>query len=154
MNSFRQSDIQVETGKTKTKKSSAKHPVEIEYWYILPAIRREISAYFKSKSLKQKQIASILGITEAGVSQYLKGTRGVLKDQNANIIEIPPWIKNEVILSCEAILKDISDQNVFLKEVNRILVTIRERASEFLCKLHHDLGFAEENCDICIEEVS
>lgn len=147
--------IQVETKKRNVtpKKVPAKHPVEIEYWYVLPTIRREIATYLKkTKSLKQKHIADLLGITEAGVSQYLKGTRGVLK-ANDKIIDLPIWIKDEVSKSCELMLEDLNDKNIFLKEVNRILIIIRDRPTEFLCKLHTDLGFAEENCDICFEEV-
>ena len=137
---------------TNKKNPMPKHPVEIEYWYILPSIRREISTYLKNeKNLKQKMIAKILGITEAGVSQYLKGTRGVLKGSDDQIIEIPKWIKEEVAFSCDLILKDIDDQNIFLREVNRILLVIRERSKEFLCKIHFDLGYAEEDCNICLE---
>ena len=153
-----ESVIQVETEKNIKmikRNPNAKHPVEIEYWYILPSIRREISSYLKfQKSFKQKEIANILGITEAGVSQYLKGTRGVLRNNNNTIIELPDWIKKEVSISCEAILKDLNDQNNFLKEVNRLLLTIRERAPEFLCKLHFELGYAEEDCDICLDTSS
>ena len=147
--------LTVETKKnlsSSKKQPVAKHPVEIEYWYVLPSIRREISTYLKeTKSLKQKEIAKILGITEAGVSQYLKGSRGVLRSSDNKVIEIPDWIKEEVAFSCDLILKDIKDQTVFLREVNRILVTIRDRSKEFLCKLHSDLGYAEEDCTICMD---
>ena len=140
------------TARNKKSKPAVKHPVEIEYWYILPAIRREISTYLKNeKHLKQKEIAFILGITEAGVSQYLKGTRGKLKGSNDEEIAIPDWIKAEVAESCDQILKDKDNQNTFLREVNRILTVIRDRSKEFLCKLHTDLGYADEDCTICME---
>ena len=56
-----------------TKKLQAQHPIELEYWFILPALRRAVAQTLKDEGLKQKQVAKILGITEAGVSQYLKG---------------------------------------------------------------------------------
>ena len=62
-----------------TKKLQAQHPIELEYWFILPALRRLVAKTLKDGGLKQKEVAKILGITEAGVSQYLKGSRGVLK---------------------------------------------------------------------------
>ena len=47
-------------------------PQEIEVWYIIPAVRRELAKSMVKIGLKQKQIAVTLGITEAAVSQYLK----------------------------------------------------------------------------------
>ena len=151
--------LDVQTDKSnksiKNKKNNTTHPVELEYWYILPAIRRSISTYLKSeKKLKQKEIASILGITEAGVSQYLKGTRGVLKSTDDEIIELPDWIHSEVSISCDQILDAKGDESIFLREVNRLIIVIRDRASEFLCKLHYQLGFADEDCDICLSSSS
>ncbi|MFH1133103.1 MAG: hypothetical protein V1735_01300 [Nanoarchaeota archaeon] len=52
-------------------------PQEIEVWYLIPALRRELAKVFVSKyKLSQKGAAQILGITEAAVSQYLKAKRG------------------------------------------------------------------------------
>ena len=51
-------------------------PQEIMVWHILPAIRRELSKVLvKEHKLTQKQVAELLGITEAAVSQYLKSKR-------------------------------------------------------------------------------
>lgn len=46
------------------------------YWYLLPAITSEITRELFTKGIKKSQIARILGITPAAVSQYLKGKRG------------------------------------------------------------------------------
>jgi len=52
-------------------------PQEIEVWYLIPALRKELAKIFiKKYKLKQKKAAEILGITEAAVSQYLKDKRG------------------------------------------------------------------------------
>ena len=50
-------------------------PQEIEVWYILPAIRRELTIVLKGKGMLQKDIATLLGITESAVSQYLHEKR-------------------------------------------------------------------------------
>ena len=50
-------------------------PQELEVWYILPAIRRELTISLKEEGLKQRQVAEILGVTEAAVSQYIKSKR-------------------------------------------------------------------------------
>ena len=52
-----------------------KHPQEIEVWYVLPAIRKELVVTLKEKNLTQKKIAEFLNITEAAVSQYIKQKR-------------------------------------------------------------------------------
>ena len=52
-------------------------PQEIEVWYIIPAIRRELTKILiKQYNLKQKKVAMLLGISEAAISQYLSNKRG------------------------------------------------------------------------------
>ena len=52
-------------------------PQEIEVWYLIPALRRELAKTFiKDYKLSQKKAADILGLTEAAVSQYVKDKRG------------------------------------------------------------------------------
>jgi predicted transcriptional regulator len=52
-------------------------PQEIEVWYVIPALRRELAKSFvKDHKMSQKKAAEMLGITEAAISQYLKDKRG------------------------------------------------------------------------------
>ena len=60
-------------------------PQEITVWYILPAIRRELAKAMLTKNLKQKQVAKLLGITEAAVSQYLRSKRAKQVEFNKDI---------------------------------------------------------------------
>jgi len=54
-----------------------KFPCEVIIQFVLPAMRKEMVNYFiEYKKLKQTEIARILGITDAAVSQYVKGKRG------------------------------------------------------------------------------
>ena len=45
-------------------------PQEIEVWYMLPAIRKEFALTLIRHELSQKEVAKLLGVTEAAVSQY------------------------------------------------------------------------------------
>ena len=52
-------------------------PQEVMVWFILPAIRREITnALIYTYSVPQKEIARRFGLTEPAISQYKKGVRG------------------------------------------------------------------------------
>ena len=50
-------------------------PQEIEVFYVLPAIRRELAYCLKAQGKSQKDIAVILGVTGAAVSQYMSSKR-------------------------------------------------------------------------------
>jgi predicted transcriptional regulator len=56
-------------------------PCEERYRKILPFVRRELARVLVTEyHLSQKKVAEILGVTEAAVSQYLKGKRGKYED--------------------------------------------------------------------------
>jgi predicted transcriptional regulator len=148
------------TTKNKSKKNTktasqsrvkGKHPLEIEYWFILPAIRRELAIRLLEKNLKQRDIAEIVGMTEAAVSQYIKGNRGrlTIKDNgNEHDIELPQWLKDEIGDSAGIIFDDQSE-SIFIKETNRIMQIIRSKPREFLCGVHESLGEKVDDCEVC-----
>ena len=51
------------------------HPQEVEVFYLLPAIRRDIAISFKEAGMDQKQIAKVLGVSEPSVSHYFNSKR-------------------------------------------------------------------------------
>ena len=52
-------------------------PQEIEVWYLIPALRRELTkVLIKGHGLTQRKVAEILGVTEAAISQYINSKRG------------------------------------------------------------------------------
>ena len=54
-----------------------KTPCEEIVWYVLPAIRAELTrALVLHYSMRHKDVAKMLDITDAAVSQYLSGKRG------------------------------------------------------------------------------
>ena len=57
-----------------------KTPCEIIVWQVLPVIRKEIAKnLINNHGLTQRKAADKLGITEATVSRYVSGKRGVLE---------------------------------------------------------------------------
>lgn len=52
-------------------------PCEIAAKKIVPSIKANLARKLKKKGLKQKEIAKVLGVTNAAVSQYLSGKRAV-----------------------------------------------------------------------------
>jgi len=54
-----------------------KSPCEVFASRIIPVIRGEIARELVARGHKKKEVAGILGITVAAVSQYVHGKRGV-----------------------------------------------------------------------------
>ena len=116
------------------------YPQEIEVWYILPAIRKELAKELLKYNLNQKEVALKLGITEAAVSQYLK-------EKRANTINLDENIKKTI----ERAAKRISVKGNVMKEVARISYLMKK--NKFICKIHHQYDSSlPENCDVCIYE--
>lgn len=112
-------------------------PQEIEVWYVLPAIRRELARVMIEKGVMQKKIAKILGVTEASISHYTKDKRG-------KRVKLSKRVKEEIKRSADIILKD---QYRLVDEVQRICDIIRK--SKELCKLHQQFEKMHKGCDIC-----
>jgi predicted transcriptional regulator len=71
---------------------------ELQVWFVLPGIRRELAMTMKQQGISQKRIAVILDLTEAAVSQYLAGKRGADVSFNKEF-------KTEISLSAERLQK-------------------------------------------------
>lgn len=115
-------------------------PQELEVWYLIPAIRRELTKILTSEhELTQKQVAEVLGLTESAVSQYIKLKRGkelTFKDSEVKIIE-------------QYADKIINDKNNVRKHLFDLSLELRGTTS--LCTLHkeHDSSI-DKNCKICM----
>ncbi len=116
------------------------YPQEIEVWYLLPAIRREITKALIRNGLTQKEIALKLSITESAVSQYLKEKRAIdikFDDVTLNLVE-------------KASKRIIKNENV-MKEIEKIIHSMRK--TKFVCKIHHQYDHSlPEHCENCIYE--
>ena len=123
-------------------------PSEIESKLLIPAIRAILSKELViEKGLKEEEVARMLGITQAAVSNYLRGTRG----------------DNELISK----LMSLSDIMNMIKEISNDLSTNRAytaktlskfiglcnymRYSLIICDAHHSLerNIDEKVCEQC-----
>lgn len=114
-------------------------PQEIEVWYLLPSIRRSLAASLKKKGFEQKKIASILGVTDAAISQYSNNKRAMDVDFNKAI-------KLDVDNATDRIIRDNSK---VLYEIQRLL-----RTPEMLktaCQIHKKFGHASNKCNACLQ---
>jgi|TARA_B100002003_G_C13990475_1_gene478634 predicted transcriptional regulator len=100
-------------------------PQEIEVWYIIPAVRKELARLLTKKhGLSYEKAGAALGISKAAVSQYLSNKR-------ANKVVLNAKTKVEVRKSSERIFKDTK---VAVLEIQRILKFMKSNHS---------------SCDVC-----
>ena len=113
-------------------------PQELEVWYLLPAIRRELAKnlidYCK---LSQRKTAKMLGITESAISQYLKSKRG--KRLHFNDV-----FKSELVKAAHRINEKPSN---LLKEIQGLCSMAKKE--KILCNLHKEHSMISHDCRIC-----
>ena len=118
-----------------------KPPCELAVKEFLPSLRaaivRELS---ESYHMKQTDIADILGITQASVSQYLNIER-------AKDIKFKMEGFNEMVAQmAKAIVSDKTSRTGIVHSMCALCAEVRK--SEEFCKMHQLLLHVEE-CDIC-----
>lgn len=109
---------------------------EIEFWYVIPAVRRALALEMHKLGMKSVDIAKNLGISKAAISQYFNNSRALEFKFDNNI-------KNMIKNSAERIIK--GDNYAF--EIQKIVRMIRDNGSA--CLFHHKKENLELNCDIC-----
>ncbi|MBT4577420.1 helix-turn-helix domain-containing protein [Candidatus Woesearchaeota archaeon] len=116
-------------------------PQEIEAWYVLPLIRKELALAMKQEGLDQKTIAKSLGVTAAAVSQYVNNKRG-------NDYSIDSHLKHEFTNSAKIIVKDSS---LIFAEVQRLLKLLWNEG--IVCKIHREKSWHpnDKECGVCFE---
>ena len=93
-------------------------PQEIEVWYIIPAVRKELAKLLtRQYEFSYEKAGEILGISKAAVSQYLSNKR-------ANKIELDVKVKKEIVKSAKILVKD---QKNVLSEIQRVLKYIKDK---------------------------
>ena len=116
-------------------------PQEIEVWYLIPALRRELAkAFIKDFKLTQKESAKLLGLTEAAVSQYLKSKRASeLKFSKKDLLEIKKTARSI-----------IENKKNMVGSLYNLSIKLRSRGT--ICKIHKKLDKQiEKNCRICVK---
>ena len=113
-------------------------PQEIEVWYILPLIRKQIAAGLVQQGLSQKEVASLMNVTEAAISQYKKEKRAKGNFFNSDF-------NKELKNSIKRIMKD---KNKIYSEIIRLNNLIK--LSGFLCALHKEKSFLKNKQLPCL----
>jgi len=116
-------------------------PQEIEVWYLIPALRKNLVKIFVDDYKKsQKEAAKILGITEATASNYLKSKRG-------SDIKFSKKEQEEIKKAAKAILEDPSS---VMRNLYGLCVLFRE--SKVICNIHmREDKSLPKNCRDCFE---
>jgi predicted transcriptional regulator len=120
-------------------------PCEIVVKSVLPAMRALIAKELvETHGLKQVEVAEIMGITQAAISQYIRGERGAVLDlsspkMNKMVSNIAVQLKNRDS-SGEAIIANFCAACQLIRE------------KKLMCDLHKQLDpfIAEEDCKFCL----
>lgn len=129
----------------KIKSSKMIHPQEIEVWYVIPAIRRELAKEMKNRGMGQMEISEILGVTEAAVSQYLSNKR-------AAEIKFDKGLKHEIQEAVDNIMNESEEghRTAVMIEIQKIMNIPKLR--DKICKMHKECKGVQENCKLCREK--
>ena len=114
-------------------------PQELEVWYLLPSLRKEIAKTLVNEyELSQKKVAEIFGMTESAVSQYLKSKRAnELKFSNQELAEIKKY--------ADKIMQDKKNYHSHLFELSK-----KMRGTKSLCELHKKRDSSlRKDCSLC-----
>lgn len=119
-------------------------PQEIEIWYLIPALRRELAKIFISDyGMTQKQVSQLLYLTESAVSQYITLKRGKeLEFSNQEIEEIK-----------KTAVEILSNKTSNKTEVNENLykLSVKFRGCNSLCNFHKKQDSSiSKDCDLCL----
>lgn len=121
-------------------------PSEIESKSLIPAIRAILSKkLIQDYSLKEETVAKLLGITQAAVSNYIRGTRGDLS--------LVTKLENnfEVMKMIGDITKDLSMNKAYAPSTMTKFIQLCNymRYTFIICDVHHSI---EPNIDKSICE--
>jgi predicted transcriptional regulator len=142
-------------------------PQEVEVWYVLPAIRREIAKAMKKMEvdrvsedgtikvhkITQKEIAKMLGVTEPAITQYLlpKKDRRSRGDQVVIPEDMLAVIEKSAETMVESFESGVSERDMYeimTKQINRIIRTLRDAG--VMCDIHRQFcSHVKDDCDAC-----
>mgnify|MGYP001609228293 FL=1 len=117
----------------------ALQPQEVEVFYIIPAIRSSFARHLKEAGKSQKEVASLLGIRESTVSQYVHAKR-------ANHIIFEKKIEDEVRKS----VSRMSNNTDVIREIQYLLNVIKR--TKTICDIHFQVTKElPKGCEACFE---
>lgn len=113
-------------------------PQEIEVWYIIPAIRKELAKILIAEhKISYEKAGDMLGISKAAVSQYVSNKR-------ANKVKL----SNEVMAQVKQSAKILREKpKAGLQEIQRILKFMKDKhCSCEVCKQYNKEVMEYCNC--------
>jgi len=155
------------TEKKQIKKRTWMMPQEVEVWYVLPALRREIAKIMKTKTvprvgedgmkkehkITQKEIAKMLGVTEPAITQYLLKKKG--RRSRGDQVKIPERFLPEIEKSADTMIEQYEKKSsnddmfeVMTGEINRMIRVIRNDGA--MCDFHRLFSaHVKDKCTAC-----
>ena len=123
-------------------------PSEIEAKSLIPAVRAILARkLIKEYSLKEEDVARVLGITQAAVSNYVRGTRGDIE-----LISKLESVR-EVMRMIDDIAKDLSTNKAYTPSTLAKFVGLCNymRYTLIICDVHHSMesNIDEQICEQC-----
>jgi len=123
-------------------------PSEIEAKSLIPAVRAILAKkLIKDYSLKEEDVARVLGITQAAVSNYVRGTRGDM-ELIAKLESV-----REVMRMIDDIAKDLSTNKAYTPSTLAKFVGLCNymRYTLIICDVHHSMesDIDEQICEQC-----
>ncbi len=109
-------------------------PQEIQIWYLLPVLRRDIAKKLMQKGWSQKEIASLMDITPSTISQYLHNKRA--SKLNIKI--------NDAFI--EILVNKLLNKEYNYSQLVQYALT---KLTKLTCEIHHKLEKIKECCGIC-----
>jgi uncharacterized protein len=105
-------------------------PQEIEVWYVIPAVRRELAKLLTSvHNMSYEKAGKALGISKAAISQYQNNKRASKIKLNGRVLKL---IEKSAKIIC-------SDNRKTSKEILRVLNFMREKRLPFeICEDNED----------------
>ncbi|MCJ7817799.1 MAG: hypothetical protein MUP60_03010 [Candidatus Thorarchaeota archaeon] len=153
--------------KKQVKRRTWMMPQEVEVWYVLPAIRRELAKVMKTKAvlrvgeeskqkehkITQKEIAKMLGVTEPAITQYLLKNKG--RRSRGDQVLIPERFLSELEKSADSMIEQYEKRGtnddmfeVMTREINRLIKIIRDDGA--MCDIHRQFSaHVKDKCSAC-----
>jgi len=119
-------------------------PAEIESKVTIPLLRALVAKKLVTEKMyTQEQVAKVLGVTQAAVSNYLRGVRGLSVELKENQL-INNWV-NQIV---ETILSN-RPREESAKKINEAIEDIRRQ--RMLCEIHKKLepDIDVDSCKVC-----
>ena len=119
-------------------------PAEIETKTSVPALRALVAKkLIQDHAYSQKETAALIGVTQAAISNYLRGTRG-----NLTSLGDDERIQN-IVSQITIMMVEKHDLSDIISKFNEACLIIR--SSRLLCDIHKKLepSLDVDNCHVC-----